>query len=762
MGDSGPGAGDRQGPSGSPAAMAVAARILRRCAAGLGAGARGDGERAPGAGVEDALRALATHCRAERAVLYRLAADANLLRAQDWASQRARLALPEDVPADETAALVPWLGPGDVLWAPARDGAEPLAAMASRLGAGAALLAPMHDGGELTGVVAVAADRPRGWGPDETALVRAAADALALVLAHHDAAAALGRAERRARALAEHGSELVAVLDRDGRFGHLGPALPRVLGWETSRWVGRPARELVAEPDRDVFDQRLAVVVDGGSLPEHRARVRSLRMRHADGGLRWVDGLLTNLLDDPAVGGVVLNAHDVTPRVRAEEALTYQALSDPLTGLPDRALLLDRLGQALVRAARHRAEVVVLLAGLDGFARVNDAVGHAGGDRVLVEVAERLRAAVRAADTVARFSGDQFAVVAEIDPRHDDAVDRLRTSVSEVLRRPVVVDGRACSVTASIGVARGGPETAAEELLTAAGTALREAKDGARAPGAVVDGGREHRDTNRQELVTALHRAVERGELRLDYQLITDLRTGRLWGAEALVRWTRAGVSVLAPSEFLPVAEETGLIVAVGEWVLDEALRQAVAWERAVPAAAPVGIAVNVSGRQLTDHGFVDTVARLLERTRARPGQLTVEVAERVLLEDPDGSREAFARLRDVGVRTTVDDFGAHHSSFAYLRELPADGLKVDRRYVAGVDDDPRDRAVVVGAVGIADSLGMDAQAVGVEADGQRRALAALGCRLAQGYLLHRPAPPDETVAVLAGGSGDRPERRRR
>lgn len=740
---------------GAPTVIAALQRVLRRCAAGDDTDDGGVRD----ARLRDALRALATACAAERAVVYLRAHDESWVCAHDWASPRSPLGLSPEVPPDEAAALSSALPAGEVRTASTTTGDRRVAVLATRLGERAVIVAPIHDGDEVAGALALAGADEASWGEAEVQLVRTVADAVWLVLGRAEAETERRRSERRARAIGEGGSEIVAVMDADGRIRQLGPAFGRVLGWEPSRWLDRPARQLVADEDRTHFDERLRDLALDASPPGNRTRLRGLRVHHADGSLRWVEGALTNLLSDVAVGGLVLNAHDVTARVRAEEALAHHTLHDPLTGLPDRALLDDRVAQALARAPREAREVVVLLAGIDGFSRVNETVGHHGGDLALIEIADRLRSSLRAADTVARVGGDEFAVVAEIDGS-DEAVERLRTAVAEVFRRPVTVNSEeVVHLRASVGIARGDHSSTPEQLLGEAAGALRDAKGRDSGLEAVVDVGRRDRGLGRRELVESLHRAVDRGELRLEYQLVSDLDRGGVVGAEALVRWQRLGEGLLQPTEFVPVAEETGLIVAVGEWVLEEALRQLVAWERARPEARPLRVSVNVSGRQLVDRAFTETVAYLLEHTRVAPHQLGVEVPEQALADDPDGCRNALEQLREVGVRLVIDDFGADAISLAYLRDLPVDAVKVDRDRVARIDTDPRERAVVAAAVGVAEALGFEPQAVGVETEAQQRALSELGVRFAQGYLLHRPAPPEDVVrdlgGVSAGPSGD-------
>ncbi|HWH32437.1 MAG TPA: bifunctional diguanylate cyclase/phosphodiesterase [Egibacteraceae bacterium] len=434
-------------------------------------------------------------------------------------------------------------------------------------------------------------------------------------------------------------------------------------------------------------------------------------------------------------------------RDAAQRQLSHLALHDPLTGLPNRRLLLDRVEMALARSARRPGEVAVLFCDLDRFKVVNDSLGHAAGDELLIEVAARLRQAVRPDDTVARLGGDEFVICCE----GLDGAQGLRAiaeRVTRVLGAPVRVAGEEVFVTVSIGLAsaQGGPGSA-EALIQQADAAMYAAKAAGRdriesADPEVVDV-----RSMRLERENALRRAIDKGGLRLEYQPVLDLRTGATAFVEALVRWGHPDGGLLQPDAFIPLAEESGLIVPLGEWVLDEALSQLARWH-AAGRNLGCGMSVNVSARQLRDPSFVLHVQRALARTGVAPSALTLEITERVLLEEAREELASLEALRLLGVQIAVDDFGTRYASLAYLKRLPVNGLKIDRTFVSGVAHDTHDAAIVAAIVTLGHTLGMRVTAEGVETAEQLAAVQALGCDLAQGFYLGAAVPAAEAVAA--------------
>jgi diguanylate cyclase (GGDEF)-like protein len=454
-----------------------------------------------------------------------------------------------------------------------------------------------------------------------------------------------------------------------------------------------------------------------------------------------------NLLDDPSVEGVVLNIRDITERKSVEEAMLHQAFHDTLTGLPNRALFLDRLGQALSRRNRIGSLTAVLFLDLDRFKWINDSLGHAAGDQLLVQVAERLSSAIRSGDSVARFGGDEFVVLCdELDGDWEARVIAERIGAS--LKDHFCVEGRDITVTASIGFATttAASSATADALLRDADAAMYRAKERGRHRIEAFQGGMRALALERLEVETDLRRALERDELVVHYQPVVRM-TGAMVGVEALVRWQHPEKGLVPPGEFIPVAEETGLIQAVGAFVLHEACRQVAAWNRSNPDRAPLSVAVNLSARQMSAVDLTRLVLTALNESGLEPGLLCLEITESVLMEDVTASRSVLQSLKELGVRLGIDDFGTGYSSLLYLRRFPVDFLKVDRSFVSGLGENSEDGAIVAGVLGLAHALGVGAIAEGVEEPAQADKLAALGCEQAQGFLWSRPLPAAELEA---------------
>jgi diguanylate cyclase (GGDEF)-like protein/PAS domain S-box-containing protein len=437
-------------------------------------------------------------------------------------------------------------------------------------------------------------------------------------------------------------------------------------------------------------------------------------------------------------------------RARFESRLEHQALHDSLTGLPNRTLLLDRLEHALARAERDSRAVAVLFIDLDSFKVVNDSLGHAAGDELLGHVAERLAAAVPATDTVGRFGGDEFVVLCEDIEGEADAV-QMAERLAAAMQRPfaLAVAGAEVVVRCSIGIAlTEGREVNADALVRDADAAMYRAKDEGRNRYALFEPQLHSRMLSRLQLEHAIHQGLARDELRVAYQPIVRLADGRIVGVEALVRWERPGHGLVGAVDFVPVAEETGLIVAMGAWVLRAACEQIVAWDAVVD---PLNLSVNLSARQLADPSLVATVERTLEETGLAPSRLCLEVTESALASDADSAVVALAALKELGVRLAIDDFGTGYATLDYVRRFSmADELKIDRSFVAGLTDiHVPDAAIVSASIVLANALGFDTVAEGVESPEQLAVLRRLGCQYAQGYWFSRPVPADELTPLL-------------
>jgi diguanylate cyclase (GGDEF)-like protein len=441
-------------------------------------------------------------------------------------------------------------------------------------------------------------------------------------------------------------------------------------------------------------------------------------------------------------------AQDITVQRAAEDSLAHQAFHDPLSGLPNRLLFLDRLGQALKRLARHPSTVGVIYLDIDRFKVINDSLGYAVGDQLLLAIAARLAGLVRPGDTLARIGGDDFAMVCEALSDESDVVavaERLRASITE----PIKWEGGDLVLSASAGVALGTSASDSPDLLLRdAEAAMYGAKSGGRARSSVFAEAMRAKAMGRLETELALRQSIKTGDLRVHYQPIVTLADGQVLGHEALVRWAHPTRGLLGPDEFISIAEETGLIVPLGTWVLQQACRQAELFRARNPAWSRLTMSVNLSGGQLGQPDLTGIVASALHDSGLKPGYLQLEMTESVLMDDAAATITILKSLKGLGVRLGVDDFGTGYSSLAYLRRFPVDVLKIDRSFVNGLGKDLEDSAVVAAIISLADTLGFTTIAEGVETRLQRDCLIALGCSRAQGYFFARPvsAPESETV----------------
>ena len=479
------------------------------------------------------------------------------------------------------------------------------------------------------------------------------------------------------------------------------------------------------------------------------------RIRRADGEYIWVMSRGLALRDERGAPRFMAGSQtDITERKRTEEQLLHDALHDALTGLPNRALLLDRLGRVFKRGQRHPGQgFAVLFLDLDRFKVINDSLGHGAGDELLVTVTRRLQAFVREEDTVARMGGDEFAMVLADLPGETE-LGRIVARIQAEVSAPVRLCGREIVTTASIGIAIGpSGYGSAEELLRDADLAMYRAKSQGPGQAVVFDQALQSRTLAALELETELRRAIDRGELRLQYQPIVSMPGQRLTGFEALVRWHRQGVGVLSPLEFIPLAEETGLIEGLGRWVLGDACRQMREWRDQYPEAAELAINVNVSGRQLAYPEFVDDVAAALDESGLPPERLRLEITESVLLANPDQALRVLAQLRGLGVQLHLDDFGTGYSSFSYLHRFPIDAVKIDRSFVTGMDSNPRNAAIVRALMLLAQTLGVDVLAEGVETSGELAELEEIECHAGQGFLFSPPLDPRDAEALVLAGN---------
>ena len=442
-----------------------------------------------------------------------------------------------------------------------------------------------------------------------------------------------------------------------------------------------------------------------------------------------------------------------TERSRSEADIRHQALHDPLTGLPNRTLFVDRLDVALAQARRRESLVAVLFLDVDNFKIVNDSLGHGAGDALLLALSARLDQSLRAGDTMARFGGDEFVIICGDIAGAEEAISVAQRTTA-VLQEPFVIGEVEHRVSASIGIAVGsGGERVAEDLIREADAAMYRAKERGRGGYELYDEAMRASATDRLTTENQLAHAIDFDELRLAYQPIVALPDGRPVGFEALVRWEHPERGLVPPLDFIPIAEDTGLIVPIGTWVLRRACRQAGEWRRARPGAPPLSISVNLSARQLAQPDLPRLVADVLRESGIAPGDLHLEITESSLMEDPDAALATMAELRDLGVRLVLDDFGTGYSSLAYVQRFPIAMLKIDRSFIADLGDGSPGGAIVAAVANMARGLGVDVVAEGVETEGQAAALRELGCEYAQGYLYGRPVPAAEASVLLAAAA---------
>jgi diguanylate cyclase (GGDEF)-like protein/PAS domain S-box-containing protein len=522
--------------------------------------------------------------------------------------------------------------------------------------------------------------------------------------------------------------------------------LYRLLGFDADQIPDTDAMMSRVHPD----DRALLIAAIRGATTELMPFALDHRVLVPDGTVRWVRsqgfGKTTGTRRQTTIQGTM---QDITEQRLAEEALAHQALHDPLTGLPNRALFVDRLAQALARLHREPSTLGVIFLDIDRFKVINDSLGHAAGDRMLQAMAKRLSGLLRAGDTVARLGGDEFVILCDRLTGELEAVgiaDRLHTAMAE----PLQSNEGELVLTVSAGIAfTTSALTSPEALLRDADAAMYGAKAGGRARAEVFAQSMRSTAIHRLDTEVALRRSITMGDFRIHYQPILDLPNGRIIGTEALVRWQHPVRGLLGPDQFIPVAEETGLIVPLGGWVLAEACRQAKRFQERNEAWSSLTMAVNLSGCQVNEPGVVELVRAALTNSGLHPALLQLEITESVLMKDAAAAVNILGLLKMIGVRLSIDDFGTGYSSLAYLKRFPIDVLKIDRSFVDGLGHDPEDSAIVAAVISLAGAMQLDVIAEGVETDLQRSALVDLGCGKAQGYLFARPMPAFELETLL-------------
>ena len=561
--------------------------------------------------------------------------------------------------------------------------------------------------------------------------------------------AALAVSEARFRSLVQNSSDMITIIDAAGAVRYQSPASIRVLGLDPADAAGKTAIEFVHPEDIERVRQFFADAANADGAPA----TLEARLRHGDGSWRHAEVVATNRLADEHVGGFVLNTRDVTERHDLEEQLRHQAFHDPLTGLANRARFMDRLEHELARSTRHGRAAAVLFLDLDDFKSVNDALGHPAGDRLLVAVAARLEESLRLGDTAARFGGDEFAILLDDCTDADEAME-AGDRIIAALRAPFDLDGKEVFVRASVGVALShGRRMRGDELLRRADVAMYAAKSGGKGRCQAYEPGMQASALERLTLAGDLQRAVDRDEFVVRYQPLVELATGRIAGFEALVRWQHPLRGLLPPDDFIALAEDTGLIVPIGRWVMAEACAQARRWQQAYPSAPLLTMAVNISARQIHGEGLTHTVWEALRDSGLPPETLVLEITESVMMQDTEAAIARLQELKALGVRLAVDDFGTGYSSLSYLRRFPIDVLKIDKSFVDGVDTQAKEAELAQAIVDMARALRMEIVAEGIERAEQLERLRALRCDFGQGYYFAHPMDEDAIGVLLRGAA---------
>jgi diguanylate cyclase (GGDEF)-like protein/PAS domain S-box-containing protein len=548
------------------------------------------------------------------------------------------------------------------------------------------------------------------------------------------------------RLLEAVGQSIIAT-DLEGKVLYWNRGTQELYGWSSEEALGRNIRDLVVHDE--LLDQAEAVISE---LQAGRTWSGEMLPRRKDGSYVPVLGTATPIFDERGnLAAMIGVATDISERKTLEAELERRASHDPLTSLPNRGAFVDRLGQALLRTKRRKStsKVGVLFMDLDRFKTINDSLGHGAGDRLLVAIAERLKDRLRPEDVLARFGGDEFAVLLETVENPSEVI-RVAQRIAETLQEPFTVEDHEVSVSTSVGIALGTAHTNDPEgMLREADVAMYRAKE--QGPGcyAVFDPAMQTRAQERLELEADLRRALEQGEFVLFYQPEVSLHNGSMVGFEALLRWQHPERGLLKPSAFVPLAEETDLITPIGRWVLEEACRQAKRWEEEHLPAPPATMEVNLSARQLARRGLAQTVEEALRRTNLDANALALDMTETVLIRALEDNAQALDALKKMGIRLCLDDFGTGYASLSYLNRLPVDRVKVDRSFVKGLGEKATDTTLVRMIIDLCHTLGVEVLAEVVETSEQAALLRDMGCDLGQGYYFAGPLPGEELAEQL-------------
>ena len=695
------------------------------------------------AGIDDAIARLGAFCGADRTYVFQDRACGVMDNTHEWCAPGIAPEIDnlQNLPQDAARAWVEPLAAGTTIHVPCvadlpDDRTDERTILESQ-GIQSVLVVPMLNGGEKFGFVGFDAVRSRRvYNDGEISLLRSVTDVIASSLVRRNASRQVAMAQARLVAITRHSKDLVVVINAAGFVQWASHSAMEALG---SELVGSPYWKHVEAKTRKKVLRKIDVLTqerqheesfarnahEAVTLPDHVLMTRC--------GPRWMSARITDLRHDDAVGGLVITAHDITDRRSSAEVLAHRATHDILTGLPNRALLIDRIREAGTRALRSRCSLGVLFLDIDHFKLINDGHSHSVGDQLLIAVARRLQEAIRPQDTVARFGGDEFVVVVD-QVESFSTLESLAAQLQECLSAAIKIDDREFQISSSIGITiHQGQRVDPALLIQQADMAMYTAKTTGRARIIAFDERIREAVERRTIIAQQLYRAVEQGNIQPAFQPIVDLRTGRLTAYEALARWTDEEIGAVSPAEFIPIAEELGIIRKLGMSILGYSLTQ----------AGRIGgdwrVSVNLSPLQLEEIDLIDKIDSALSIAGVAPHRLCLEITESAIIKQPDRAIKAMENLRALGIRLAIDDFGSGYSSLSMLRKLPVHMLKIDRSFVSEITRSHTDLQLVRAIIRLGNDFGLDVTAEGIETEEQAEILTGLGCTNGQGYLFGRP-----------------------